>query len=151
MGTAGPIRLAQELLLADNPEGLFFVLNADIICDYPLTKMVEFHKAHGGEGTLVVTRVDDPSRYGVIVANSEGMIERFVEKPTSFVSNKINAGMYLFNANIIKRIPMKPTSIERETFPAMAEDKQLYQLELQGYWFDIGQPKDYVLGQQMYI
>jgi mannose-1-phosphate guanylyltransferase len=139
------------LLLADNPEGLFFVLNADIICDYPLTKMVEFHKAHGGEGTLVVTRVDDPSRYGVIVANSEGMIERFVEKPTSFVSNKINAGMYLFNANIIKRIPMKPTSIERETFPAMAEDKQLYQLELPGYWMDIGQPKDYVLAQQMYI
>lgn len=87
----------------------------------------------------------------MIVANSEGMIERFVEKPTSFVSNKINAGMYLFNANIIKRIPMKPTSIERETFPAMAEEKQLYQLELPGYWMDIGQPKDYVLGQQMYI
>jgi len=55
--------------LADNPSGLFFVLNADIICDYPLTQMVEFHKKHGCEGTLVVTKVEDPSRYGVIVAD----------------------------------------------------------------------------------
>ena len=59
--------------------------------------------------------------------------------------------MYLFNANIIKRIPMKPTSIERETFPAMAADKQLYTLELPGYWMDIGQPKDYIFAQSLYI
>jgi len=31
--------------------------------------MVEFHKKHGCEGTLVVTKVEDPSRYGVIVAD----------------------------------------------------------------------------------
>lgn len=70
LGTAGPIRLAKERLLADNPSGLFFVFNADIICTYPLDKMVEFHKSHGKEGTLVVTQVEDPTRYGVIVANS---------------------------------------------------------------------------------
>lgn len=69
LGTAGPIRLASERLLADNPSGLFFVFNADIICTYPLDKMVEFHKSHGKEGTLVVTQVEDPTRYGVIVAN----------------------------------------------------------------------------------
>ena len=118
--------MAQEILLKDNPSCLFFVFNADIICDYPLLDMVEFHKKHGKEGTLVVTKVEDPSRYGVIVADDKGQIERFVEKPTQFVSNKINAGMYLFNAEILKRIPLKPTSIEREIFPAMAEDKQLY-------------------------
>lgn len=72
LGTAGPLRLAQDMLLADNPSGLFFVLNADIICDYPLNEMVEFHKKHGCEGTLVVTKVEDPSRYGVIVASQEG-------------------------------------------------------------------------------
>jgi len=94
------------------------VFNADIICDYPLDQMVEFHKAHGKEGTLVVTKVEDPRRYGVIVADEQNKIQRFVEKPEVFVSNKINAGMYLFNADILKRIPLKPTSIEREIFPA---------------------------------
>lgn len=122
LGTAGPIRLAEEILLKNNPSGLFFVFNADIICDYPLDQMVEFHKAHGKEGTIVVTKVEDPRRYGVIVADEQNKIQRFVEKPEVFVSNKINAGMYLFNADILKRIPLRPTSIEREIFPAMAED-----------------------------
>jgi len=105
---------------------MFFVFNADIICDYPLDKMVEFHKSHGKQGTIVVTTVEDPTRYGVIVAKEDGEISRFVEKPPTFVSNKINAGLYLFNMDIIDRIPNKPTSIERIIFPAMAEDKVLY-------------------------
>ena len=29
--------------------------------------MVEFHKSHGGEGTIVVTKVEEPSKYGVVV------------------------------------------------------------------------------------
>jgi mannose-1-phosphate guanylyltransferase len=37
------------------------------------------------------------------------------------VSNKINAGLYLFNTSIIERIEERPTSIEREIFPVMAE------------------------------
>ena len=44
MGTAGPIRLAKELILKDNPEGLFFVLNSDIICEFPFDKLIAFHK-----------------------------------------------------------------------------------------------------------
>jgi mannose-1-phosphate guanylyltransferase len=34
MGTAGPIGLAKEQLLKDNEEGLFFVINSDIVCQY---------------------------------------------------------------------------------------------------------------------
>lgn len=113
--------------------------------------MIKFHKAHGKEGTLVVTQVQDPSRYGVIVAEADGCIKSFVEKPETYVSNKINAGLYLLSTKMIKRISSKPTSIEREIFPQMAAEKELYQLELPGYWMDIGQPKDYLIGQQMYI
>ena len=34
MGAAGPIGLAKEQLLKDNEEGLFFVINSDIVCQY---------------------------------------------------------------------------------------------------------------------
>ena len=52
-----------------------------------------------------MTKVDEPSKYGVVVYNAKsGQIERFVEKPKIFVSNKINAGMYIFNPAILKRI-----------------------------------------------
>ena len=45
----------------------------------------------------------------------------------------------------------RPTSIEREIFPKMAEDKQLYRLVLQGFWIDIGQPRDYLKGMSLYL
>jgi mannose-1-phosphate guanylyltransferase len=41
---------------------------------------------------------------------------------------------------------MKPTSIERIIFPIMAKEKDLYAMTLEGFWMDIGQPKDYLLG-----
>lgn len=125
MGTAGPIKLAQEELKKDNPNGMFFVFNSDVICEFPLEKLIEFHKSHGKEGTIMLTQVEEPSKYGVVVADADGKIQRFVEKPQEFISNKINAGLYIFNANMIDRIPLKPTSIEREIFPKMCEDGQL--------------------------
>ena len=49
--------------------------------------------------------MEEPSKYGVVVYNQETLqIERFVEKPKMFVSNKINAGLYVFNPAILKRI-----------------------------------------------
>ena len=59
--------------------------------------------------------------------------------------------MYLFNTSIIDRIESRPTSIEREIFPVMAEEGQIFQMELPGYWMDIGQPKDYLLGQTLHL
>jgi len=69
LGTAGPIRLAKDIILADNPSGLLFVFNSDVICHYPLDKMIEFHKSHGAQGTIMVTEVEDPTKYGVVVAD----------------------------------------------------------------------------------
>lgn len=117
LGTAGPIRLAEKIIRANNVKGLFFVFNSDVICEYPLDKLIEFHLNHGKQGTIIVTQVEDPSKYGVVIAKENGEISSFVEKPTTFVSNKINAGLYLFHTDMIERIPLRPCSIEREIFP----------------------------------
>ncbi|KAL5647389.1 hypothetical protein ACJX0J_041744, partial [Zea mays] len=71
LGTAGPLALARDKL-ADGSGPPFFVLNSDVISEYPFAKLIKFHKCHGGE------------------------VERFVEKPKIFVGNKINAGIYLW-------------------------------------------------------
>ena len=168
LGTAGPLALARSQLLdrtntingcnnnnndkeSDHNDVPFFVLNSDIICDYPFQEMIDFHRSHKAEGTIVVTRVEEPSKYGVVVYDQTGKVERFVEKPTEFVSNKINAGLYIFNKAILNRIELRPTSIEKETFPAMARDEQLYAIELNSYWMDIGQPKDFLKGMSLFL
>lgn len=150
MGTAGPIALAKEHL-DDGSADPFFMFNSDVICEFPLEQMLAFHRAHRKEGTIMVTPVEDPTKYGVVIFKDNGQIEQFVEKPKVPVSNKINAGIYLFNKDIIKRIENRPTSIEREIFPAMAKQKQLYSMILPGYWMDIGQPKDYLRGLVMHL
>jgi len=149
MGTAGPLALARAHLDFDSEP--FFMFNSDVICDFPLTEMLAFHKGHGGEGTILVTEVTDPSKYGVVLSAPDGQIQQFIEKPQTFVSNKINAGIYLFNVDILKRIELKPTSIERDIFPRIAADKKLYSMVLKGYWMDIGQPKDYLTGQVLHL
>ncbi|KAF6161159.1 hypothetical protein GIB67_007800 [Kingdonia uniflora] len=151
LGTAGPLALARDKLIDDSGEP-FFVLNSDVISDYPLKDMIEFHKAHGGEASIMVTKVDEPSKYGVVVLEeATGKVEKFVEKPKIFVGNKINAGIYLMNPSVLDRIQLKPTSIEKEVFPKIAAEQKLFAMVLPGFWMDIGQPRDYITGLQLYL
>jgi len=149
LGTAGPLALARELLTSDGEP--FFVLNSDVSCRFPFMDLLAFHRAHGKEGTIMVTKVDEPSKYGVVVADKSGQIQRFVEKPKKYVGNKINAGIYIFNNAILDRIELRPTSIEKEIFPLMVREEELYCMELPGFWMDIGQPKDYLAGTGLYL
>lgn len=151
LGTAGPLKLAEKILKKDNSP--FFVLNSDVICDYPFEELAKFHTAHGGAGTIVATKVDEPSKYGVIVHDRDtpNLIDRFVEKPVEFVGNRINAGLYILNPEVIDLIEMKPTSIEKETFPILVEQKSLFSFDLEGFWMDVGQPKDFLAGSALYL
>ncbi|GAA5948266.1 hypothetical protein JCM3765_001343 [Sporobolomyces pararoseus] len=150
LGTAGPLALAREVLGKDDAP--FFVLNSDVTCSYPFEEMRDFHAAHGGEGTLLVTKVDEPSKYGVVLTHpNSSAIDRFVEKPKEYVGNRINAGIYIFNPSILDRIEVKPTSIESDIFPLIAKDRQLHAMDLEGFWMDVGQPKDYLTGTCLYL
>lgn len=184
LGTAGPLALARGKLVDGSGEP-FFVLNSDVICEYPLKDMLEFHRSHGGEASIMVTKVtyihlvtniwifnivfilkngtdpslllffskvNEPSKYGVVVMDeTTGKVEKFVEKPKIFVGNKINAGIYLLNPSVLDQIELKPTSIEKEVFPKIATDKKLYAMVLPGFWMDVGQPKDYIAGLRLYL
>lgn len=51
--SAGPLALARQYLTKDNEP--FFVLNSDIICEFPFKDMIKFHKHHGKQGTIMVS------------------------------------------------------------------------------------------------
>ncbi|CBZ27145.1 mannose-1-phosphate guanyltransferase [Leishmania mexicana MHOM/GT/2001/U1103] len=150
LGTAGPLALARDILMQDDKP--FFVLNSDVTCMFPLQELLDFHKARGGEGTIMVSQVTQWEKYGVVVYSQQSyQIERFVEKPSSFLGDRVNAGIYIFNKSILDRIPPCRTSIEKEIFPAMAAEGELYAFNLEGFWMDVGQPKDYILGMTKFI
>lgn len=151
LDTAGPLGLVSSIISSERCE-YFFVFNCDVICSFPLDQMIDFHKARKAEASILVTKVSEPSRYGVIVYDKEtGQIDRFVEKPKTFISNRINAGIYLFSIEALQRFKSEPMSMEKTVFPAMSVDKRLYAFELDGFWMDVGMPKDFLLGTQMYL
>jgi mannose-1-phosphate guanylyltransferase len=144
-GTAGAIRFT-----ADELGGLdetFLVLNGDVLTDLDVGALVDFHRSKGGEATIALQPVDDPSRFGVVPTDGTGRVEAFVEKPPpgTAPTNNINAGTYVLEPSVLDRIPAgREVSIERETFPALVDDRALYAMAADCYWLDTGTPEQFL-------
>ena len=148
LDTAGAIRFAAEDAGIDEA---FLVLNGDVLTDLAVDELIGFHRASGAEATVSLTPVDDPSRYGVVPTDADGRVTGFVEKPPAGAApcNWINAGTYVFEPSVIDRIePGRRVSVEREVFPAMADEGVLYGARSEAYWVDTGTPETY-LGVQL--
>jgi NDP-sugar pyrophosphorylase family protein len=143
LGTAGAIRFA-----ADGIDERFVVCNGDVLTGLDLTAMVEFHDTCGAEVTIALTRVDDPSAFGVVPTAPDGAVIAFVEKPSpgSAPSDWINAGTYVIEPPFLDRIPPRlSVSVERETFPRLLEQSgRLFGYKTDAYWLDIGTPEKYL-------
>ena len=143
LGTAGAIRFATRGI-----EERVVVCNGDVLTTLDLDALVAFHDERGAEATIHLTRVADPSAFGVVPTRDDGEVVAFVEKPPKGVAptNWINAGTYVLEPSVLARIPERLTvSIERETFPRMLEEpSRLYAMASDAYWIDIGTPDKYL-------
>jgi len=147
LDTAGAIRFAALAAGLDRDDAPFLVVNGDVITDLVVGDLVALHRARGAEGTIALTPVEDPSRYGVVPIEADGRVQAFIEKPdrASAPSNWINAGTYVLEPSVLARIPDgRRVSIERETFPAMVAEGRLYALQSDAAWVDAGTPATYL-------
>lgn len=142
LGSGGAIKqLEQELT---EP---FFAINGDIFTDLDLSAMAAAHRESGAALSIALTPVEDPSPYGVVELAGDGRIRRFVEKPSreEAPSNLINAGVWLFDPEAVRRIPAGRFSmVEQELFPELAAAGRLYGHPADGYWIDAGTPARYL-------
>ena len=144
LGTGGPIKKAEKLIGKSGP---FLVLNGDIFTDLEYKEIIEFHKKKQAIATIALYEVDDPSRYGVAEILDNNRIKQFIEKPKKdeAPTKLINAGIYVLDPKIFNYIPKdKPISMEREIFPKLIKEKNLFGLTMQGLWMDIGKPAGYL-------
>jgi mannose-1-phosphate guanylyltransferase len=144
LDTAGAIRFAATQFGFDET---FLVVNGDVLTDLDITTLKAFHHAHGGEATIALHPVDDPSRFGVVPTTPDGQVIAFVEKPPrdQAPTNNINAGTYIFEPTALDRIAAEGrVSVERDTFPALAAAGVLYAMVDGAYWLDTGTPQAYL-------
>ena len=147
LDTAGAIRFAA---LDAGIDERFLVVNGDVLTDLDVNALIDFHEAHGAEGTIALHRVDDPSAFGVVPTDAQGRVEAFVEKPPrdEAPTDLINAGTYVLEPSVLGRIAGdRKVSIEREVFPAMVADGTLYAMDGHTYWIDTGTPAKYLQAQ----
>ena len=144
LDTAGAIRFAA---IHTGIDSTFVVANGDVLTDLDIAALVAFHRSRKAEVTMHLTPVQDPSAFGVVDRDENGLVSRFIEKPPpgAAPSNLINAGTYVFERSVIDRIPDgRKVSVEREIFPAVVADRGLWALPTQDYWIDAGQPDLYL-------
>ena len=147
LDTAGAIRFAA---LDAEIDERFVVVNGDVLTDLDIAALVAFHDDHGGEGTIALHQVEDPSAFGVVPTDDGGRVLAFVEKPSreDAPTDLINAGTYVLEATVLDRIADgRKVSIEREVFPAMVADHALFAMSGNTYWIDTGTPVKYLQSQ----
>ncbi|MEM3922861.1 MAG: NDP-sugar synthase [Zestosphaera sp.] len=143
LGDGGPIPLIVEKFNINEP---FLVVYGDVFSDVPIESFIRFHEKMGATASIVLTRVDDPSRYGVAQVSDGGKVVKFIEKPEkSPPSNLVNAGFYIFTPELMKFFPSKkPSKLAVDVLPKLVEQGLLNAYIHEGLWLDIGVPKDYL-------
>ncbi len=142
LGTAGAVRFA-----AEGSREPVLVMSADVLTDFDLEAAAAFHRAKGAEATMVLTRVEMPLAYGIVITDEDGRILRFLEKPAwgEVFSDTINTGIYLLEPSVFGAIPPnRPYDFGKELFPALlASGRSLWGHVARGYWRDVGDLTEY--------
>lgn len=143
LGTAGSVKNAGDFL-----DDTFVVISGDASTNMDLTKAINFHKEKKSLATLVLYKVDVPLEYGVVVTNEDGLITRFLEKPSwgEVFSDTANTGTYILEPEVFDYFKKGDKfDFSMDLFPLLLKDKKpMYGYTATGYWNDIGDLRVYL-------
>ena len=143
LGTGGAIRNALPKILEEE----VLVLNADTYFPMDYQGLLRFHQENDGDFSLATRVVPDISRYGAVRRDAAGRILVWNEKLGDGgqpLAGEINGGIYVMKKSLIAEIPEGKQSLEQDCIPKwLSEGKRIFGLPFEGYFMDIGIPKDY--------
>lgn len=82
----------------------FLLLNADAMFDVDFNRMVRFHQSHGGLVTLFTHPNSHPFDSGLILADENGCVEKWLTKEDvrpEFYCNRVNAGLHVIDPKVL--------------------------------------------------
>lgn len=142
LGTAGSVKK-----VINDLTDTFLVISGDALTDINLEEAVKFHKEKKAKATIVLTKVSNPLEYGVVIADQEGEVKRFLEKPGwgEVFSDTVNTGIYVLEPEIFELFEAgKEFDFSKDLFPMLLDKGEMiggYVAE--GYWSDIGNLEQY--------
>lgn len=146
LGTGGALRLALELFESDP----VLVLNGDSYCTADIPAFWDRHRETGATGSMILTEVEDVSRYGQVAVDAQDAVLSFQEKGGAGGRGWINAGVYLFAREIVSSIPSNAAvSLEKEVLPSWIGNG-LYGFQTGSRLLDIGTPESYAAAARFF-
>jgi glucose-1-phosphate thymidylyltransferase len=144
-----PLGLAHALLTAEDYLGQspFVMYLGDNLLRDGITDLVEGFRRSEPDALILLTRVDDPSSYGVAELNGERVV-RLVEKPRDPPSDLALVGVYMFTPAIFEAAhSIKPSGRgELEITDAIdtliESDRRVESHIVKGWWKDTGKLED---------
>lgn len=146
-GTANAIYQNLRFIERYNPDYVA-ILSGDHIYKMDYSKMLEVHEKMGAAVTVAALKVplSEASRFGVIIANEEGYITEFEEKPANPRSDLASMGIYIFSADKLKKYltedeadPASENDFGKNVLPNMlAAGEKMAVYSFEGYWKDVG-------------
>ncbi len=149
-GTAHSLRQCKKEL---NP-GNFLFIYGDVLAETDFYDFQDFHKSNNGIATITVTSIPDPLPWG-IVRVKRNLVTEFIEKPSPKkvenirLTNLINAGIFAFKEEIFAYLNEKTYSLEKDVFPGLIKNRQIYSYLLDGVWVNVSS-KDLLNHAQKY-
>lgn len=147
LGSAGGIKKIQEF--ANFFDETTIVICGDALIDLDLTSALFEHKRKGALASVITKEVpwDKVHNYGVVVADQDGRVQSFQEKPdkNDALSNFASTGIYIFEPEVIDLIPAGTVfDIGSELFPLMAKKGMPFYAQQRFFnWIDIGTVTDF--------
>lgn len=122
-------------------EEIFMLTYGDGVSNVDIKKLLEFHKSHGK--TLTVTGVRPPGRYGEIIANRDGTVTEFNEKPQSD-TGLISGGFFVANKNLFNYLDDSEDLVfEEGPMRRLALDRELMMYKHDGFWLPMDTSREY--------
>jgi len=102
LGTAGGLKRMEHLF-----DETFSVIYSDILTDFNLLDMMEFHKNRKALMTINIIQTTKSWEVGIVELDTDGRLKSFTEKPEpgAETSNLSNGGIYILEPDIFKYIP----------------------------------------------
>ena len=155
LGNAGALFKIKDKLTSD-----FLLLNADAMFDVDFNRFVAFHRKHGGLVTLFTHPNSHPYDSGLIIANKNGVVEKWLtkeeERPT-YYKNRVNAGLHVINPKVLELVGINADSVgkvgvdgkpvkvdlDRQLLKPLAGTGKMFCYDSPEYVKDMGTPERY--------
>lgn len=170
VGTGARFGLDVTYTVQDRPAGLAHALGCalpwvdgddvlmylgDNLVKDGVADVVQDYREQDPNCQILLTRVDDPSAFGVAELDADGRVVRLVEKPTVPPSDLALVGVYLFDATIAEAVASITPSArgELEITDAIQwlidHDLTVNSSVVRGWWKDTGRKEDLLHANQL--